>query len=383
MSVKILIAADIVPVETNIDLFRQSDTLSLVGKELFNRLTTADFIVMNLEVPLVNEKSPIRKCGPNLIATTDTIKGLKAIDPYFFTLANNHILDQGAEGLRSTIRVLKENGIAFSGAGENLKEAVKPYTRNIGGYHVGFYCCAEHEFSIATETNPGANPYDPLTSFDAVFELKKRCDFVFVLYHGGKEHYRYPSPMLQKVFRKFADCGADFVIAQHTHCIGCMETYKESTLVYGQGNFLFDNSESDYWKTSLLIEFDLQTKRINYIPLVKNKNTVREAMDECRKEILDGFLTRSKEITVEGFIQKKYAEFAQKMCTDYILRFSGSLKKNIIVRVLNKLTSYRFMNLFYPDDSKVVIENILDCEAHRELASEIIKSNRTIREKES
>ena len=54
---------------------------------------------MNLEVPLVNRASPIRKYGPCLIASIETIVGLKAINPFFFTLANNHILDQGVCGL--------------------------------------------------------------------------------------------------------------------------------------------------------------------------------------------------------------------------------------------------------------------------------------------
>ena len=43
-------------------------------------------------------------------------------------------------------------------------------------------------------------------------ELKKQCDYVIVLYHGGKEHYRYPSPYLQKVCRKIVDKGADIVV---------------------------------------------------------------------------------------------------------------------------------------------------------------------------
>ena len=63
------------------------------------------------------------------------------------------------------------------------------------------YACAEHEFSIVSDKRPGADSYDPLESFDHVAKLKKQCDFIIVLYHGGKEHFRYPSPDLQKAFR--------------------------------------------------------------------------------------------------------------------------------------------------------------------------------------
>ena len=60
--------------------------------------------------------------------------------------------------------------------------------------------------------------------------------------NGGKEHYRYPSPDLQKICRKFIDKGADLVVCQHSHCIGCEEKYNHGTIVYGQWNFLFDRS---------------------------------------------------------------------------------------------------------------------------------------------
>ena len=239
MTIKILIGADIVPTKANYDLFSTADLKTLLGEDLTELLYSADYTIFNLEVPLTDKLSPIAKNGPNLVAPTSTINGLKAINPHFFTLANNHILDQDIQGLNSTINLLKQAGIAYSGVGENIEQANKTYIASIKEIKLGIYCCAEREFSIATDTTPGANPYDPLISFDTVQELKQQCDFVIVLYHGGKEHYRYPSPQLQRVFHKFAACGADLVVAQHSHCIGCMEEYQKSTLVYGQGNFLF------------------------------------------------------------------------------------------------------------------------------------------------
>ena len=373
MSAQLLIGADIVPTKSNVDLFVAGDVLSLVGEELLSRLQAADFVSMNLEVPLTNRAAPIRKCGPCLIAPPETAEGLQKINPYFFTLANNHILDQGAEGLRSTMDVLREKRIAFAGAGENLEEASRPFVVQIASCRIGFYCCAEHEFSIAGERSPGANPYDPLESFDHVRRLKENCDYCVVLYHGGKECYRYPSPMLQRVFHKFADCGADLVIAQHTHCVGCMERYQGSTLVYGQGNFLFDDADNEYWKSSLLLQVDLNSKELEFIPLVKKGERVREATGEEREKILSGFLTRSEEIKSPDFVEDRYARFAREMEHDYLFRFSGRLAKTFLVRVLNKLTSYRFLKLFYQDRYRASIENVLECEAHRELAAKALR----------
>lgn len=370
---RIIIGADIVPTDSNQTMFSQADIDSLIGNDLHKRFQEASFIAMNLEVPLVDSADPITKCGPNLIAPSNTIQGIKAINPYFLTLANNHIMDQGIGGLRSTVNILSCNGIDFSGVGENLSKAREPYIRTIDDVRLGVYCCTEHEYSIATNTQAGANPYDPLFSFDDVRELKKACDYVIVLYHGGKEHYRYPSPLLQKVFHKFAEVGADLVIAQHTHCIGCMEKYGGSTLVYGQGNFLFDHSKSDYWRTSILIEVDLESRTVDFIPIVKIDNYVREAKDQERETILREFYNRSNDILKEGFIESKYRELAEEMLTGYLLRFSGGFSNNIIIRVLLRLTHLNWLKKIYRRKTRIGIENVLDCEAHRELAAESMR----------
>lgn len=76
--------------------------------------------------------------------------------------------------------------------------------------------------------------------------MSNACDYTIVLYHGGKEHYRFPSPNLQKYCRKFIEKGANIVICQHSHCIGCEENYKNGKIIYGQGNFLFDDSDDEY-----------------------------------------------------------------------------------------------------------------------------------------
>lgn len=368
MGVKLLIGADIAPVESNYELFRMGEREKLIGKELCDLLDSSDYIIFNLEVPLTDKWNPIQKCGPNLTAPMECISGLRAINPYFFTLANNHIMDQGVQGLYSTINVLEKNNIAYAGAGKDLKEAAKPYIANIKGIKFGIYCCAEHEFSIAAEAIAGANPYDPLESFDHVRALKKNCDYVIVLYHGGKEHYRYPSPILQKVFKKFADCGADLVIAQHTHCIGCAEEYKGSLLVYGQGNFLFDGSQSDFWKTSVLVQMEITNtgKNIEFIPLCKEKNTVRIANNAETEKILSEFQNRSNEIKEENFIREHYINYALSMRKMYNVRLSGGFGRNPFVRVINKLTGYMLTDIMYNKKHIMQIENCIDCEAHRE-----------------
>ena len=102
---KIIIGADLVPTESNYELFNNADVKVLIGSDLNNILSEADYRIFNLEVPLTNVETPIAKCGPNLISPPSTIAGIKAIGVDFLTLANNHILDQGEQGLYSTIDI--------------------------------------------------------------------------------------------------------------------------------------------------------------------------------------------------------------------------------------------------------------------------------------
>ena len=156
----------------------------------------------------------------------------------------------------------------------------------------------------------GANPYDPLYSFENVKDLKDRADYVIVLYHGGYEQYKYPSPELRRVFRRFAEVGADCIIAQHTHCIGCIERYLDSILIYGQGNFWFDYSENDCWKTSILIKLSFDSQlygnkaKMEVIPCQKVENSVRLAKEDIAKDILSKLNSRSMEILRDGFVEK-------------------------------------------------------------------------------
>lgn len=374
---KCIIGADLVPTDSNIDLFANANVETLIGKDIKRLLDSANFTIFNLEVPLTDFSTPIKKCGPNLIAPTKTIAGLKAINPYFFTLANNHILDQGEQGLNSTMSLLDKYGIDYAGAGKDVEEAAKPYVLEQDGKKIGIYCCAEHEFTIATEITPGANPFDPLNSLDHIMELKKQCDYVIVLYHGGKEHYRYPSPYLQKVCRKIVDKGADIVVCQHSHCIGCEEKWHEGTIVYGQGNFLFDDCDNEFWNTSLLLEVKLSNElEVNYIPICKNKNGVRLADETEAETILKQFHKRSHDILCEDFVQENYSKFAESMILGYYYRISGKVSSFLPIRIINKLSNYLFLKWIYGSKEKTMIENCLECEAHRELFSQFLRDSR-------
>ena len=267
------------------------------------------------------------------------------------------------------LHVLKQKSIEYAGVGDSPSQAAEPHIFEKDGIKVGIYCCAEHEFSIVSEKKPGANPFDPLWSFDHIQDLKKKCDFVIVLYHGGKEEYRYPSPELQRVCRRIVDKGADLVICQHTHCIGCKEEWKQATIVYGQGNFLFDEDDNEYWATSLLVSADLQKEnvKIEFIPLCKNGAKVELADEKRKNTILSDFEKRSREILKDGIIEEKYDRFADDMLMSYFNRSLGNIPRSFAFRALNKISAGKLKGKCYTEKDLLSLINAMECEPHREL----------------
>ncbi len=372
----IIIGGDCVATSSNRELFSAGEAEALLGKELKDLMDGADYRIFNLEMPLTDTLMPLPKHGPNLAAPTVVVTGYKAIGADILGIANN----QDVQGLAATKQTLEKAGIRYLGAGDTPVEAAAPCIFEWSGMKIGLYACAEHEFSIVSEKRPGVNPYDPLYSFDHVAQLKATCDFVIVLYHGGKEHYRYPSPNLQRICRKFVESGADLVTCQHTHCIGCEEKHLGGTILYGQGNFLYDDCEGftpeimECWQTGLLLQVSSEFA-IRYIPVVKHGNTTRLADEGEKEAILNAFFDRSSEIQQPGVIGEHYNKFAQTRLDGYLYLLSS---KGIIIRILNKITGGKYHKWYvrrrYSQKNLLAIWNFIECEAHRELLIKGIKS---------
>ncbi|MDF2677796.1 MAG: putative poly-gamma-glutamate synthesis protein, partial [Bacillota bacterium] len=150
------------------------------------------------------------------------------------------------------------------------------------------------------------------------------------------------------------------------HCIGCYESFNNSVIVYGQGDFLLDYPENNLVKTSMLINISIDEKMIvNFIPITKKGNCVRMAKDTEKENILNSFYERSEEILEEGLIEQKYEEFALININYYLSKFSGILK--LFSYLERKLFNGWILNKKYNKRKLSDIRNYIECEAHREL----------------
>lgn len=370
----ILIGGDTGPTQTNFSFFKEGNIDVLLDAALLSLLKSADHRIFNLEVPLTDTEKKIVKDGPNLIAPSYTIKGIKSLNPTVIGLANNHILDQDEQGLLNTMDLLSKNDIPYIGAGKNLADASKTWIIEKDGVRVGVYACAENEFSIAELSRAGANPFDPLESPDHIVNLKSECDFVIVLYHGGKEHYRYPSPYLQKVCRKMIEKGATLVVCQHSHCIGAFEKFSDGVIVYGQGNFLFDRHDNEYWNTGLIVKAGFGSEMtIDFVPITKKGNGVGLSEPKVAEEILAAFNERSGKISLPGFIEAEYIKICRTAGQEYLSSIVGfgrilrRIDRSLNGAIIKKTYSLKKLNL---------LQNYIECEAHRELVLKYLNLRR-------
>lgn len=373
----LLIAGDVVPRENNINFFKEGKLDVILENGLDILWKNAEQKIFNLEGPITNKENKIKKNGLNLKISPDVINGLKKMDS-LLVLANNHIMDYGEEGLNDTINILKNNNIKYIGVGKKKSEIIKNCVIKIKEKKVAIYNCCENEFSVATDEHPGANGCDLLILMDDIRKLKEENDYLIVIYHGGKEFYRYPSPYLRDICKKMIDCGADFITCQQSHCIGSYEIYKDRHIVYGQGNFIFngygiiDNEENnEYWNTSIIVDIEVKEKlEVKYIPIVKTKNGTRLANEDENQKILNKFNERSEEIKEDKFVNMEYSRLAKKFLNSYLQVCHG---KNFLFRAINKLCFHRLTRKLYNEKSLLAILNVLQCETHRELFIEALK----------
>ncbi len=327
--VKLLIAGDIIPTTENEQLMVDGSYAEIMGDTL-DIFKSVDFRFCNIEGVLTDRGVAINKAGPNLRAVKETGRFYRDIGIDLVSLANNHSLDWGKDGLTDTFATLSALNIPFTGAGYNAEEARKPYRVELGGHKLSFVTVAEHEFTIARSDRSGANPFDPFDTIEDIEAEKAAGYTVIVIYHGGKEHYPYTSPNTKRRCRKMVEHGAAFVFCQHTHCVCCAENYMGGHICYGQGNTVFAG-KTECWLTEILPIITIEESgklSIEYIPVRQTEGKLALAKGDDAAAIMDGFNGRSAEIIDDAIVAEKWEEFFLKDAP-YRLKAMGMLDADL------------------------------------------------------
>ncbi len=255
---RLLFTGDLCPINRLEAVLAGGDVDAAFGgtRELFR---AADLAVVNLESPLCSGGSPIAKLGPNFKADPRIAGVLAGVPVGAACLANNHVMDQGPEGLAETIAALDAAGIPHVGAGPDQTAAFGPLVLEAGGLKVALLAFAIVEGALP-RTGPGAARIDHLRVRRAVAEAAAAgvADAVIPMLHAGKEQILFPSPGMQDLCRELVAAGAAAVICHHPHVPQGVEVHDGRPIVYSLGNFLFDWSEREpETDSSFLLELEL------------------------------------------------------------------------------------------------------------------------------
>lgn len=233
-------------------------------------LRQGDIVIGNLEAPVALSGEEFIAKKFRFRQSVKTAPALKSAGFTHLSLANNHILDFGAEGLRQTLEALGRQGLAFSGAGQDLATARRAWLTEVKGVHIAFlsYSLIYPEEFFAGNGRAGTAPGYPAFFIADITEAKKTADYVIVSFHWGGEGLDTPKPYQLAVGHKAIDAGADIVIGHHPHVLQGIEYYRRGVIFYSLGNFAF-GSMSRAADSSIIarITLDGGIKEVEVIPL--------------------------------------------------------------------------------------------------------------------
>lgn len=361
---KVLVAGDFCPQNRVVSCFEKEDYATVFGS-IRTITSKADFSIVNLECPIIEgSERPIAKFGPNLSCSE---KGLKAIKWAGFNcvcLANNHFLDYGEAGVASTIEYCKRNELDFVGGGMNLSAAQRVLYKKIGDKVLAIINCCEHEFSIATETKAGSNPLNPVWQYYAIQEARVIADYVIVIVHGGHEHFQLPSPRMVDTYRFFIDAGADAVINHHQHCFSGFEEYHKKPIVYGLGNFCFDEPDNPHstWVEGYAVTLCLNDNETSF-----EIHQYRQCAEYPQIELLPHNPYSNRLVELNNTIQN--ASLLQVECDKYY-SYNADEYGNIFEPIRNRYylgaKKRHWLPSFICNRRRLIAENYISCESHRD-----------------
>jgi poly-gamma-glutamate capsule biosynthesis protein CapA/YwtB (metallophosphatase superfamily) len=361
---KILVFGDVAPIGSN-------GHYDLKSFESVSRIIQDhQHVICNLESPANAGYAPRIKSGSHIAATINSLVVLKNIGISACGLANNHIMDFGVSGLKTTMDGLSQHGIATFGAGLDLEEAQKPAIFRIKSKNIAFFAAADNEGGAAHSDNPG---FATLTTgfISKIEKAIREFDYVVVMLHDGREYYPLPSPELQSLCRSLVDLGVSGVLCQHNHVLSASEIYYNGFISYGQGNNLFDyrNDRRDIWSYSIVYSLSIRDGNLDFYPIYC-KQTYPGLIQLIDKELIE--VTRIKtrldiEVKNPHRVKQLWQEYLQDQRDLYLSHFITPFK--IINWLFRKL---KLIDLVLSKDRKVLLQNLIRSRVHKEILTDLL-----------
>lgn len=265
---------------------------------LFGR---CDAVCVNLECPVAGTGVPIAK-KYIFRAEPEWLPALRRAGITHLTLANNHVNDQGRDGVLETLRNAAAAGLATVGAAARQDSAGAPLVIERDGVRVALFASVLLPLENWLYRDDGAGPSQEtvgqLADRVRLWKLQHPGDRAVVLLHWGIEHRLRPTDDQRAEACELIEAGADAVIGHHPHVVQSIEWHRGKPIVYSLGNFVFDQQGDDE-RTAIAVSVRVSrggetTVRIH--PLRIDRCAPRPMQDREARAFIAALLGRSPRV---------------------------------------------------------------------------------------
>ncbi|MEE2039021.1 CapA family protein [Nocardiopsis sp. CT-R113] len=244
---------------------RLADPATALGP-ISEQLSAADLAMVNLETAITEGGTPADGKEYLFRAPASALEALAAGGVDVATIANNHGMDYGTDGLIDTLENGEASDVALVGAGRDAAEAYTPHVAEVNGQSVALFGATDvmddHLMAewTAGEGKPGmASTKNEMRErmLTAVSEAAAEHDNVVVFLHWGLEGAHCPLPHAPALAEELVEAGASAVVGGHAHVLSPGGFTGDSYVHYGLSNFVFYNFEGPTAETGVLtLTFD-------------------------------------------------------------------------------------------------------------------------------
>jgi poly-gamma-glutamate synthesis protein (capsule biosynthesis protein) len=222
-------------------------------------LERADLAVVNLETAVTNGGAAMTK-EYVFKAPATAYAALRGGGADVASLANNHGMDYGVEGLRDSMAAARKYRFPVIGAGMDAKRAYAPYRKTIDGQRIAVIGATQvlddHLISswTAGPGKPGlASAKNVARLVEEVKRARKTSDTVVVFLHWGVEAEGCPSSRQKSLASALVLAGADIIVGGHAHRQQGAGRMKGALVGYGLGNFVWYGTTELSTRTGVLL----------------------------------------------------------------------------------------------------------------------------------
>ena len=257
---------------------------SLLSNDILQFFHSADHVCINVEGAIIDADSIQNKTQFFHAMNPSAITVFNKMNADVWAIANNHIMDAGENGVKSTLQYAIEFGAKTIGAGLNLDQASTPiYLDGAGGIGIINVCYLKAE-TPATDNTAGFFRWDDMAKIESrIKQIKEKCRWCVIVAHGGDEFSPIPNTYTRNRYIEYLKLGADIVVGHHPHVVENYELFNNGKAIfYSLGNFIFDTdyqrahintdvgvllklefTETDYAFSAIGVKIDRTTQRLH------------------------------------------------------------------------------------------------------------------------